>query len=135
MMKNAIAILQILSAISLISFWVIFFLTEYKNRKMSEIEFRHELSFPLPDLGWIAPCSIVAAIGLLGNRNFGYFFSALAGSGMIFLSLIDLAFAVQNGKFGGKKYVFNTYLTMVIVIGLFILGSLFIIHSGVNLLK
>ena len=46
------AIFQILIAIGLIGFWVMFYFTEYKNkdRKMSEAEFKHELSFPLPEI-------------------------------------------------------------------------------------
>jgi hypothetical protein len=102
---------------------------------MSEVEFRHELAFPLPDIGWIAVNSTIAAIGLLSNRNYGYFFSALAGSGAIYLSFADLSFYAQNKLFNVKKYPFKASLGIVIVVGWFTFGSIFIIHSAVNLLK
>lgn len=135
MMDKAIAIMQIISAFALISYWVIFFLTEFKKRTMSEARFRYELAFPLPDLGWIAVNSVVATVGLLSNRNYGYFFSALAGSGMLFLSFIDLSYNLQNKGFSVKEHPFNAYLEMVIVIGWLAFGSLFIVHAAVNLLK
>jgi hypothetical protein len=134
-MNNVVAGLQIFSAFALISYWVIFFLTEYKNRTMSEIEFKWELAFPLPDVGWIALTSVIAAIGLLSRRNYGYFFSALAGSAMMFLCFVDLAWSVQNKGFNVKKNSSRAYFEMATVVVSFIFGSLFIIHAGVNLLK
>ena len=86
-MNIIIAVLELIIAIGIIVFWIIFYFTEYKNRKMSEVEFKHELSFPLPDLGWITPNLIIATIGLLLNQGFGYLFSIIGGSGMMFLGL------------------------------------------------
>jgi len=87
-----IAIFQIIWVLLFIGFWLVFYFTEYKNPKMSEVERKHEMSFPFPDLGWIVPNLIIAAIGLLLEQKYGYFFSALAGSGMMFLGIIDLVF-------------------------------------------
>ena len=70
---------------------------------MAETEYKHELSFPLPDLGWIVPNLIIAAVGLFMEQGYGFFFSALAGSGMMFLGFIDLAFNLQNKKFNREK--------------------------------
>ncbi len=97
-----IAILEFVWVALFLGFWIIFFVTDNKS-KMSELDYKHELSFPFPDLGWITPCLLVAAVGLLMSQKFGYFFSALAGSGMMFLGIIDLAFFLQNGKFSIKK--------------------------------
>ena len=70
-----IAMLQIVVAIGFIGFWVIFYFTEYKNPKsFDECSFKHEKSFPLPDLGWITPCLFVAGIGILMEQEFGFFF-------------------------------------------------------------
>lgn len=133
-MNIIIAVLELIIAIGIPGFWIIFYFTEYKNRKMSEVEFKHELSFPLPDLGWITPNLIIATIGLLLNHDFGYLFSIIGGSGMMFLGLIDLAFAVQNGKFRNKEYVFDVYMTTIIVALMLIFGPIFIIYGGLNLL-
>lgn len=125
------AILQILLGFGFLGFWVIFYFTEYKNPKMDELAFKHEKSFPLPDLGWIMPCLFIAGIGILMEQKFGYFFSALAGSGMMFLGLIDLAFDIQNGVF--KKKEFATYMGIFIILLMLVLGPIFIIYAWFNL--
>jgi len=127
------AIFQLLIAVGLIGFWVMFYFTEVKNRKMSEVEFKHEISFPLPDLLWVLPNLIVAAIGLLLEQWFGYFFTVTAASGMMFLGLIDLAFNLQNKKFNVKEYKFDAVLSIFIVAIMLIFGPLFLIYGGFNL--
>lgn len=120
-----IAILQILLGFGFVGFWVIFYFTEYKKPKMEECAFKHEKSFPLPDLFWITPCLFIAGIGILLGQKIGFFFSALAGSGMIFLGLIDLAYVIQNKFF--------TYLGIVIILIMLIGGPILIIIAWLNL--
>ena len=133
MLNIVFAIFQLLIAVGLIGFWVMFYFTEVKNRKMSEVEFKHEMSFPLPDLLWVLPNLIVAAIGLLLEQWFGYFFTVTAASGMMFLGLIDLAFNLQNKKFNVKEYKFDAVLSIFIVAIMLIFGPLFLIYGGFNL--
>ncbi|MHA2366251.1 MAG: hypothetical protein ACXAC7_20010 [Candidatus Hodarchaeales archaeon] len=133
-MSVIIAVIELVIAIGIIGFWIMFYFTEYKNRKMSEIEYKHELSFPLPDLVWITPNLVIAAISFLLNQEIGYLFSIIAGSGMMFLGLIDLAFAVQNGKFKTKDYGFDAYMTLIIVVLMLIFGPMFILYGGLYLL-
>ena len=111
-----------------------FYFTEVKNRKMSEVEFKHEISFPIPDLGWVLPNLIVAAIGLLLEQWFGYLFTVIAASGMMFLGLIDLAFNLQNKKFNIKEYKFDAVLSIFIVAIMLIFGPIFLFYGGFNLL-
>jgi hypothetical protein len=134
MLNILFAVFQILIAVGLIGFWLMFYFTEVKNRKMSEIEFKHEISFPLPDLGWVLPNLIIAAIGLLLEQWFGYFFTVTAASGMIFLGLIDFAFNLQNKKFNIKQFGFDAVLSIVIVAIMLIFGPIFLIYGGFNLL-
>ena len=134
MIDMIIAIFQILIALGIIGFWINFYFSEYKNRKMSEVEFKHEISFPLPDLCWVTPTLIIAAIFLLLEQKFGFLFSVIAGSGMIFLGLIDLAFDLQNKKFYAKEYGFDAYMSVVIVGLMLIFGPIFIIYGALNLL-
>jgi len=132
MINIIIAIFQILIGIGIILFWIGFYFTECRgNRKMPEDEFRHELSFPLPDLGWVTPTLFIAAVGLLMGEKFGYYFSGIAGSGMIFLALIDLAADKIYGRFETKD--FNLFLAMVIVVVLLIFGPIFIIYGWLNI--
>jgi hypothetical protein len=128
-----IAIFQILIGIGMIGFWIQFYFSEYKSKspRLPEVFFKHEKSFPLPDLAWITPCLFVAAIGVLLEQKFGYFFSALAGSGMIFLGLIDLAFDIQNEVV--KKKEFDTFMAIVIILLMLIFGPIFIIYAWLNL--
>ena len=98
---------------------------------MEEGALKHEKSFPLPDLGWITVCLFVSAIGLLMEEKFGVFFSALAGSGMIFLGLIDLAFDLQNEVF--KRRGFDVYMGIFIIVLMLILGPLFIFFAWFNI--
>jgi heme/copper-type cytochrome/quinol oxidase subunit 2 len=127
-------VFQILIAVGLIGFWLMFYFTEYKNRKMTEVEFKHEMSFPLPDLGWVLPNLIIASIGLLLEQWFGYLFTVTSASGMMFLGLIDLAFNLQNKKFCIKKYSFDAYMSIIIVAIMLIFGPVFLIYGGFNLL-
>ncbi|TFG15892.1 MAG: hypothetical protein EU535_00620 [Promethearchaeota archaeon] len=125
MITTIIAILEILLGFGFIGFWGIFYFTEYKKPTMDESSFKHEKSFPLPDLGWITPCLFIAGIGGLMGYEFGFFFSALAGSGMVFLGLIDLAYDLQNK--------FYTPLGLVIILIMLIGGPILIFFAWLNL--
>ena len=131
MINIIMAILQILLGIGFVGFWVIFYFTEYKNPKMEETAFTHEKSFPLPDLVWIMPCLFIAGFGILLEQKFGFFFSALAGSGMMFLGLIDLAFNIQNDVFKEKE--FGTYMGIFIILLMLIFGPICIVFAWLNL--
>ena len=131
MINIIMAILQILLGIGFVGFWVIFYFTEYKNPKMEETAFTHEKSFPLPDLVWIMPCLFIAGFGILLEQKFGFFFSALAGSGMMFLGLIDLAFNIQNDVFKEKE--FGTYVGIFIILLMLIFGPICIVFAWLNL--
>ena len=131
MIDTIMAVLQILLGVGFAGFWIIFYFTEYKNPKMGECDFKHEKSFPLPDLGWIMPCLFIAGIGILMGQKFGYFFSALAGSGMMFIGLIDLAYDIQNEMF--KKKEFSTYMGSLIILIMLIFGPILIIYAWISL--
>lgn len=133
MLNIIIGIFEIIWILLLIGFWVVFYFTEYKKPKMVEFERKHELSFPFPDLGWIMPNLIVAAIGVFSEQTYGFFFSALAGSGMMFLGIIDLAFDIQNKKFNRKKYGFDALVNLSVVILTLIFGPIFIIFGAFGL--
>lgn len=136
MLNFIFAILQIILAVGLMGFWGMFYFTEYKNkeRKMSETEYKHELSFPLPDLGWVLPNLIISSIGLLIGADFGYFFTITAASGMMFLGLIDLAYNLQNGGFNIKEHGFDAYMSIFIVSVMLIFGPIFLIFGWFNMM-
>jgi uncharacterized membrane protein (DUF2068 family) len=58
----------------------------------------HEKSFPLAD-AYMAVSAIVASVGLFRRRNWAVLFGIMAGSGIIFLGLMDILYALQQGMF------------------------------------
>ena len=101
------------------------------SASVETIDTGYELSFPLPDLGWITPNLFIAAVGLLMDQWFGAFFSVIAGSGMVFLGLIDFASDVILGRFKIKDY--RMFLAILIVLVMLIFGPIFIIYGWFNL--
>ncbi len=101
-MKKSIkllAYLQIIYALGIIIFWILFFIFENSNNEKSEIFLAHERAFPVPDLGYLTPCLLVGSIGLLNKKKYGFLFSFMAGSSLIFLSLLDTTFGILQGLF------------------------------------
>lgn len=106
-----LAVLEIMCSILLILFWIYFFLFENNNPELSEVYLMHERAFPVPDLGFLLPCLILGAIGILRKKSYGLLFSIMAGSSMIFLALLDTTFSILIG-------LFTESLTNAIVYGL-----------------
>jgi len=58
----------------------------------------HEQSFPLAD-GYMVICALICAVGLIRMRPWALLFGLLAGSGIIFLGLMDTLYSIQQGIF------------------------------------
>jgi len=130
MIEIILAILQIILAVGIVGFWIFFFKVENKDPEKEEWYLKHEISFPLPDLGLIAVCLLVAATGLLIGERFGIFFTIVAGGGLMFLGLIDFAFNLQNGLFKTKNL--DAYMSIGIVSIVLIMGVLSLIYGYLN---
>ncbi len=130
MIGTILAILQIVFAVGLIGFWIYFFLVENKDPNQEEWYLKHERSFPLPDIGLIAVCLIVAAIGLLLNQRFGTFFTIVASGALFFLGLIDFSFNLQNKRFTTKDM--DAYMSIFIVAVALIMGLLCLLYGIFN---
>ena len=130
MIEIILAILQIILAVGIVGFWIFFFKVENKDPEKEEWYLKHERSFPLPDLGLITVCLLIAATGLLIGERFGIFFTIVAGGGLMFLGLIDLAFNLQNGLFKTKNM--DAYMSISIVSIVLIMGILSLIYGYIN---
>ena len=130
MIEIVLAVLQIILAIGIVGFWIFFFKVENKNPEKEEWYLKHEKSFPLPDLGLVTVCLLVAAVGLIIGDRFGIFFTIVAGGGLMFLGLIDLAFNLQNGLFKTKDM--NAYMSIGIVAIVLIMGVLSLTYGYIN---
>ncbi|MFX0004040.1 MAG: hypothetical protein ACFE9C_05235 [Candidatus Hodarchaeota archaeon] len=131
MLELFFVIVQLIGVAFLIFFWLYFLLIERKDPEKSQIYIAHESSFPLADLLWLAPCLLIAAIGLIIEQRFGIFFTIVSGGVQIFLGLLDLSFNLQQGQYKGTKS--DTILNIVIQVYCFIVGAIFLIYGYLNL--
>lgn len=57
-----------------------------------------ESSFPVAD-GWMALCMAGAGVGMFANKSWASPLGLMAGSALIYLSLLDITFDVNNGMY------------------------------------
>jgi hypothetical protein len=89
-----VAYLLIFTGIISILYWILFFLGITKSSD-EPIYLAFEHSFPAAD-AWMATCAITAGIGLLKEKSWGYLFTLLTSSSLIFLGLMDVLFNIEN---------------------------------------
>ena len=93
---KAIAILELLTGIGFILFWIGFFTIGLAPENPPQCYFPYEHSFPLPDI--ILSITILAsAILLLKNKEYGKTLSLVCSGGLMFLGILDFSFNIQNG--------------------------------------
>jgi hypothetical protein len=115
--------LLITIGIAEILFWTYFFIVENKNPKNSDVYLGFERSFPVPDLLWLTPCCFIGAIGLSRDQSYGVFCTILSGCSLLFISLLDISFNVQNQ--GYTKSVSDAVLNGMMNLFCFCVGILF----------
>ncbi len=110
---TAIAILELLTGVGLILFWIGFFTIGLapKNPPKGYLEYEH--SFPLPD-GLLAILLLVAGTLLLLNNPLGGTLSLVAAGALIFLGLLDFSFNIQNGiyKISKSDLILNAFINI-----------------------
>ncbi|MHA2282230.1 MAG: hypothetical protein ACXAC5_15415 [Promethearchaeota archaeon] len=131
-MDILIAILQILYGIGLFGFWIYFLIVENSNPGKTEVYLVFERSFILPDIGWVAPCLFISAVGLLTNQVYWIFFSIAGGSAILFLFLLDFSFNIQQKTYSKERRKKNIIEILVNILSL-IAGPIFMLYSFFNL--
>ena len=131
MMNLIVAGLEIFMTAGIIGFWIYFFLVENKKPNQREGYLEFERSFPLPDLGWAAPCLIIGAIGLIIDQKFGFVFSIAGGSALIFLGLLDISHNLQYGGYKGEKL--DIILNLIVNVFCIVFGPIFMIFGWINI--
>jgi hypothetical protein len=110
---TAIAILELLTGVGLILFWIGFFTIGLapKNPPKGYMEYEH--SFPLPD-GLLALLLLVAGTLLLLNNPWGGNLSLIAAGALMFLGVLDFSFNIQNGvyKISKSDLILNAFLNI-----------------------
>jgi hypothetical protein len=93
---KTIAVLELLTGIGIILFWIGFFTIGLAPENPPQCYFAYEHSFPLPDI--ILSIAIIASgILLLKNKESGRTLSFVCSGGLMFLGLLDFSFNIQNG--------------------------------------
>jgi hypothetical protein len=94
--RKTIAVLELLTGIGIILFWIGFFTIGIAPENPPQCYFAYEHSFPLPDI--ILSIAILASgILLLKNKESGRTLSFVCSGGLMFLGLLDFSFNIQNG--------------------------------------
>ena len=110
---RAIAILELVTGVGLILFWIGFFTIGLapKNPPRGYLEYEH--SFPLPD-GLLAVLLLVAGTLLLLNIPLGINLSLVGAGALVFLGLLDFSFYIQNGvyKISKSDLILNAFINI-----------------------
>jgi len=110
---TTIAILELLTAVGLILFWILFFTVGLapKNPPKGYLEYEH--SFPLPD-GLLAILLLVAGTLILLNNPLGVNLSLIGAGALVFLGVLDFSFNIQNGvyKISKSDLILNAFLNV-----------------------
>jgi hypothetical protein len=95
---KTIAVLELLTGIGIILFWIGFFTIGLAPENPPLCYFAYEHSFPLPDI--ILSIAILASgILLLKNKESGITLSLVCSGGLMFLGILDFSFNIQNGVY------------------------------------
>jgi len=110
---RTIAILELLTAIGLILFWILFFTVGLAPKNPPPGYFAYEHSFPLPD-GLLAVLLLVAGTLLMLNNPLGINLSLVAAGALVFLGVLDFSFNIQNGLYKTSKVdlVLNAFINV-----------------------
>ena len=99
---NRIAFLEIIGGLTIIVFWIGWFLDILKpidsTHASYDVYVAFETSFPLPDT-WIVGLLFMSAIGVWKQQPFGAYLGVAAGGALIFLGLIDSSFYIQHNLY------------------------------------
>jgi hypothetical protein len=93
---KAIAVLELLTGIGIILFWIGFFTIGLAPENPPLCYFAYEHSFPLPD-ALLAIVLLAAGVQLMLNKSWGSRLSLAASGALVFLGLVDFSFNILNG--------------------------------------
>ena len=95
MIDQILSVLLIITGVGLAYYWLDFYLKKGVQVIQEDWYIKFQKTCSVADM-WIAACAILGAVGLLTQKSYGLLFSILAGSSLIFLALLDIAFNIQN---------------------------------------
>ena len=128
-----LSILLIISAIGLFYYWVDFYLRKGVQVIQEDWYLKFQKAFPVADM-WVAACSLLGAVGLLTEQNYGLLFSLLAGSSLIFLALMDITFNIENKLYRLIRESHEMVFELGINLWCLLLGIVLIVCLGARII-
>ena len=95
---RVLAAVLIIGGVGTILYWITFFTAGAVQATHEECYLVFERAFPAAD-GWTAAAAIVAGFGLWHRRSTAVLFGIAAGSGFIFLGLMDVLYNLENDMY------------------------------------
>jgi hypothetical protein len=85
------------------AYWIGFFAGgETLHASTTDVYGAFERAFPVAD-GWMAACAAAAALGLVRGRAWAAPAGIAAGSALVYLGLMDVAFDVEQGLYAQRS--------------------------------
>ncbi len=101
-MDQRLALLEVIGGLTIILFWIGWFLDILKSigpsNPLYETYVAFEKAFPLPD-AWVVLLLFISAYGIWQQKSYGLFTGIAAGGGLVFLGLIDTSFYLQHNLY------------------------------------
>ena len=95
---NVMAIVLFVAGVGTILYWLAFFSSGAVQASSDPCYLAFERAFPAAD-GWTALCALVAAHALWRRRAHAVLFGIAAGSGFVFLGLMDVLYNLEHGMY------------------------------------
>lgn len=95
---KAIPILEIITGVGIILFWVGFFTVGLAPEPAPPCYFAYEHAFPPPDI-ILSLALIASGILLIKGRRTGVWLSLVCAGALVFLGTLDASFNLQNGVY------------------------------------
>jgi hypothetical protein len=95
---NAMAVVLLVAGVGTILYWIAFFSSGAVQASSDPCYLVFERAFPAAD-GWTALCALVAAHALWRRRARAVLFGIAAGSGFVFLGLMDVLYNLEHGMY------------------------------------
>ncbi len=95
---KALAVLEIVTGVGIILFWIAFFTVGLAPENPPEGYFIFEHSFPFPDV-ILCLCLIASGVLLLKQDSRGKVLALMGAGGLMFLGMLDFSFNLQNGMY------------------------------------
>jgi hypothetical protein len=126
---TVLGVLLVVTAVVTVAYWLDFFLRGTVQAVEEEWYLRFERAFPAAD-GWMAACSLVAAVGLFTGAGYATVFGLLAAGALVFLGLMDLTFNLQNGLFRLLPQSGQMWVEAVIIGWSLLFGGFLAVYFG-----